>query len=624
MATSLNSQKKLGWFLCWAVVFADIGTSLYYVPGILYGEVGNLAGLFVLMTSAVFVLLVLKYIEITDRYPEGGGVVTVATHAFGPWVGALGGMFITVDYFLTAAISSVSGVAYLNSIFPLGQYIALIAIISILLLGILNIIGIRESAGVTAIVAVAAFVVDIILVVVVASQVRPEGWAVVWGSMMRISTLSAPQVLAGFAGSFLAFSGLESISQLSPAMEEPRKKSATKAMFLVVGAILITSPLLTLFSTNLLTAKTTAGSETIIESVARVREREIQAAKTNSIDEKILLEQQVKEGKEYSDRFISELGAQYGATLLKIIIVATASVLLLFAANTAIIGAYHVFIALTRQNFLPQFLQTHNKQFNTPHWSVLLAISAPIIIILVTKGDVAVLGSLYAFGLLGAFSLSSLGLDIVRFKEKKRNVGFYVGLVTTGLVILAWLTNLYTKQAATIFGGSITLVGMAIAYTMRSYFPHVAFKAELAIADPSDVEKGQLLVPVYGEFDRSLFEFVGNYAKNNKKIPVLFYIREFNDIYQTVSENIELDEEARRYLTKAQKVLEDYKVQPQFLYATATDYGPEINQSRKVLRPALTILSPHKQRAIFDFLHGDTVKEVINNKYGNVLIYTGK
>jgi hypothetical protein len=110
----------------------------------------------------------------------------------------------------------------------------------------------------------------------------------------------------------------------------------------------------------------------------------------------------------------------------------------------------------------------------------------------------------------------------------------------------------------------------------------------------------------------------------NKKIPVLFYIREFNDIYQTVSENIELDEEARRYLTKAQKVLEDYKVQPQFLYATATDYGPEINQSRKILRPTLTILSPHKQSAIFDFLHGDTVKEVVNNKYGNVLIYTGK
>ena len=34
-ASSTGQHKKLGWFLCWAVVFADIGTSLYYVPGIL-------------------------------------------------------------------------------------------------------------------------------------------------------------------------------------------------------------------------------------------------------------------------------------------------------------------------------------------------------------------------------------------------------------------------------------------------------------------------------------------------------------------------------------------------------------------------------------------------------------
>ena len=27
---------NLGAFLCWAVVFADIGTSIYYVPGILW------------------------------------------------------------------------------------------------------------------------------------------------------------------------------------------------------------------------------------------------------------------------------------------------------------------------------------------------------------------------------------------------------------------------------------------------------------------------------------------------------------------------------------------------------------------------------------------------------------
>ena len=72
---------RLGPLLCWAVVFADVGTSIYYVPGILYGTVGNLAGFFVMLTMSVFVLLTMKYAEVTHRFPQGGGVVTVAAQA---------------------------------------------------------------------------------------------------------------------------------------------------------------------------------------------------------------------------------------------------------------------------------------------------------------------------------------------------------------------------------------------------------------------------------------------------------------------------------------------------------------------------------------------------------------
>ena len=121
-----HGKNLLGPILCWAVVFADIGTSVYYVPGILYGTVGSLAGFFVFLTMSVFVLLTLKYAEVTDRFPQGGGVVTVAAQAMNHWVGALGGMFILVDYFLTAAISSLSGMQYLSVVIPaLGPSIVL-------------------------------------------------------------------------------------------------------------------------------------------------------------------------------------------------------------------------------------------------------------------------------------------------------------------------------------------------------------------------------------------------------------------------------------------------------------------------------------------------------------------
>src|SRR5260370_3886945 len=126
---------QLGPLLCWAVVFADIGSSVYYVPGILYGRVGALAGFFVLLTMSVFVLLTLKYAEVSARFPEGGGVVTVAAQAMNSWVGALGGMFILVSYFLTAAISCLSAIQYFGVVLPaLGTFIVEITICGLLLL----------------------------------------------------------------------------------------------------------------------------------------------------------------------------------------------------------------------------------------------------------------------------------------------------------------------------------------------------------------------------------------------------------------------------------------------------------------------------------------------------------
>src|SRR6202165_975442 len=171
-----ESGNLLGPILCWAVVFADIGTSVYYVPGILYGNVGNLAGFFVMLTMSVFVLLTLKYAEVTHRFPQGGGVVTVAAQAINHWVGALGGMFILVDYFLTAAISCLSGMLYLSVVLPaigpqtafLGLSITLwITLVILVLLDILNWVGVSASAKVSLVGAVIAFFSDLAILVTI-------------------------------------------------------------------------------------------------------------------------------------------------------------------------------------------------------------------------------------------------------------------------------------------------------------------------------------------------------------------------------------------------------------------------------------------------------------------------
>src|SRR5205823_2495767 len=47
-------------------------------------------------------------------------------------------------------------------------------------------------------------------------------------------------------------------------------------------------------------------------------------------------------------------------------------------------------------------------------------------------------------------------------------IDFWLGILTTLLVAIAWSTNLVTKTLATEFGGGVALLGMAIAYANYS------------------------------------------------------------------------------------------------------------------------------------------------------------
>jgi amino acid transporter len=425
---------SLGWFLCWAVVFADIGTSIYYVPGILYGQFGARSALFVCMTLVVFVLLTVKYTEVAWRYPEGGGVVNVASRALHPFAGLLGGCFIIVDYYLTVALSALSGVFYLSVVAP-GLYPAVVpvTVLALLLLGLLNALGIKESARASATVAVVAGTGQLLVVLAVAISLGPGGIARSVTALGHGPALTPLTLITGYAAAFLAFSGLETIAQLAPAMREVRRIVASHAMAAVVLTMAITSPLLTLWSTTLLT------------------------------------------GSPDPNQFISILGGRVAGPVLADYVAISGSLLLIFASNTAVIGAYHVFIALARMGFLPRALERRNRWRNTPHWSILLAIVVPIALVTTTGGVATVLGDLYAFGLLGAFILTCLALDVVRWHERSScptplaRAGFWLGVLTTVLVVIAWLTNLVAKPQATVFGGGLTLLGLLVGLATYSY-----------------------------------------------------------------------------------------------------------------------------------------------------------
>jgi amino acid transporter len=425
---------SLGWFLCWAVVFADIGTSIYYVPGILYGQFGPRSALFVCMTLVVFVLLTVKYAEVAWRYPEGGGVVNVASRALHPFAGLLGGCFIVVDYYLTVALSALSGLFYISVLAPGLEPLAVpLTIVALVLLAVLNALGIKESARASATIAVLAGTGQILVVGATAVSLGPAGIVRSFAALTHGPPLTPVMLITGYAASFLAFSGLETIAQLAPAMREVRRIVASRAMMAVVVTMVVTSPLLTLWSTTLLT------------------------------------------GNPDPNQFISLLGTRVAGPVLGDYVALSGALLLIFASNTAVIGAYHVFIALSRMGFLPRVLERRNRWRGTPHWSILAAIAVPILLVATTGGQAALLGDLYAFGLLGAFILTCLSLDVVRWHERAEHTGlwartgYWVGVLTTVLVTIAWLTNLVAKPLATAFGGGLTVLGLVIGLLTYNY-----------------------------------------------------------------------------------------------------------------------------------------------------------
>src|SRR4029079_18456196 len=143
------------------------------------------------------------------------------------------------------------------------------------------------------------------------------------------------------------------------------------------------------------------------------------------------------------------------------------SALLLFAANTALIGGYHVFLALARGDYLPKILAKRNRVFGTPHVGIIFFTLVTFVIVHVTSGHLETLGHLYSFGLLGAFTFTSLGLDVIRWRERERGFKFWIGLLTTGMVALAWAVNIVNKREATLFGGGVVAIGVVIAVAIR-------------------------------------------------------------------------------------------------------------------------------------------------------------
>ena len=106
---------RIGWYLVWAVAFGSVGSSMYYVPGLLLHAAGPGAPALVGVLSIAFLALVLKEAELTRRHPSGGGAVSQVRETFGEVPAIAGGVLLLFDLALTIAVSVLAGVEQLDA-----------------------------------------------------------------------------------------------------------------------------------------------------------------------------------------------------------------------------------------------------------------------------------------------------------------------------------------------------------------------------------------------------------------------------------------------------------------------------------------------------------------------------
>jgi nucleotide-binding universal stress UspA family protein len=139
------------------------------------------------------------------------------------------------------------------------------------------------------------------------------------------------------------------------------------------------------------------------------------------------------------------------------------------AVNTAIVGSNGVMNRVAEDGVLPGWFRQPHHKFGTTYRIIGFIGVLQITTIVLSRGDVQLLGDAYAFGVVWSFTAMSLSMLVLRFKRPgerewrvpwnlrlgRTEVPVGLGLIFLTLFSLA-IVNLFTKKIATIWGFGFT------------------------------------------------------------------------------------------------------------------------------------------------------------------------
>jgi amino acid transporter len=447
-----------------AIVLSDLGSTAYYVGGIVEQAIGKSAPWFVLGVMLFSYAVRALYIESSAMFVRAG-VYRVVKEAMGGMLAKLSVSALLFDYVLTGPISGVSAGRYIAGLanelltrsgtgthLPDGIVAVVIALAITIYFWWRNTKGLHESSDdalrimkITTVMVVILILWCVLTLLQRGGSLPPApvignlhftdgslGWlrGTVW------PTIAAVAIFVGFGHSILAMSGEESLAQVYREIEQPKVKNLQRAGMVIFAYSLVFTALVSFFAVA------------IIPDGVRPK---------------------------FYDNLISGLAMHLtGPLALRLLfqafVVVVGFLILAGAANTAIVGSNGVLNRVSEDGVLPDWFRKPHKRFGTTYRLINLVVILQIVTILLSRGDVFILGEAYAFGVIWSFAFNAISVLILRFKRpdaprpwrvpfNPRVAGFEIPLGLVGIAVvlgICALVNLFTKQIATIAGLAFT------------------------------------------------------------------------------------------------------------------------------------------------------------------------
>jgi amino acid transporter len=448
-----------------AIVLADLGSSAFYAGGIAEQAVGRAAPWFILGVMLFSYAVRAIYIESSIMFVRGG-VYRVVKEAMGGTLGKMSVSALLFDYILTGPISATSAGQYIVGLLndlshragssfhlPPNETSAALAAIVIIYFWWRNTQGLRESSSDALKIIKIATVMVVLLLAWSALTLFQRGGhlpppptlshitfsdeSIGWLKGTVWPTFTVIAILVGLGHSFLAMSGWESLAQVYREIEHPKPRNLRRAgLVIFVYSVVFTTAVSFL-------------SFALIPEATRPT---------------------------FYDNLISGLamnlaGPLWLRLLFQAFVVVVGFLMLAGAVNTAIVGSNAVVNRISEDGVLPDWFRRPHRKYGTTSRVLNTIVALQLLTLLLSRGDVYLLGEAYAFGVVWSFALKSLAVLVLRFKDpgarewrvplnvRVRGIELPVGLALITTLLFAFaITNLFTKQLATIWGLTFTAV----------------------------------------------------------------------------------------------------------------------------------------------------------------------